>query len=313
MTLPVRFHVVIRVTDATDDLRLAKLLPKVRHVEDLGFDGLTLGSHFTDWNGPSREWAWIWALIAQHTSQIRLLASMTAVPLLDPVAVAREALALNELSGGRVELALGVGRLLFDQPHDGSQPLLNPDEESGRFEEYVQLLAGLLRGQITEFSGRFYTVEDGQVVPRPHDGRTVPLNLPGYGWSETRVAISWADGWFDCSFRDGIDQQIAQVREWSAQLDQYFASSGRDRSSLRRGFLVAEDLRDHIWGGDVTRSLTVQNFTSWAEELVRLGYTDIGVYYPYWDGQLTTFEHIAREVLPELRGYRENGVPERGK
>ena len=85
---------------------------RFKRVEDLGFDMVTTGDHFVNWSQPSRPWLEAWTLLvamARETSRIRLATYVTQIPLRNPAMLARQALTLDHLSGGRLEVGLGTG------------------------------------------------------------------------------------------------------------------------------------------------------------------------------------------------------------
>ena len=80
---------------------------RFKRVEDPGFDMVTTGDHFVNWSQPSRPWLEAWTLLvamARETSRIRLATYVTQIPLRNPAMLARQALTLNYISGGRLEV-----------------------------------------------------------------------------------------------------------------------------------------------------------------------------------------------------------------
>ncbi|HCF99697.1 MAG TPA: LLM class F420-dependent oxidoreductase, partial [Chloroflexi bacterium] len=97
----------------------AQLLEHVRFAEDAGFDGIWLFDHFKalygDPNGPCLE-AWtLLAALAAATTRIRLGPMVTGMTYRHPSMLAMEAVTVDHVSGGRVELA--VGAAWFEQEH----------------------------------------------------------------------------------------------------------------------------------------------------------------------------------------------------
>lgn len=84
----------------------------VTTVEDLGFHGLYLSDHFLlpeppDY--PSLELITALTWLADHTERVRFGPRVSPISFRDPVMLARQAAAIDDLSGGRMSLGLGAG------------------------------------------------------------------------------------------------------------------------------------------------------------------------------------------------------------
>jgi alkanesulfonate monooxygenase SsuD/methylene tetrahydromethanopterin reductase-like flavin-dependent oxidoreductase (luciferase family) len=81
-----------------------------------------------------------------------------------PVPFAKASMTVDHLSGGRVELALGVG-----DPSAGAKASgvdWPAGERVARFGEFVELVGLLLRQEVTTYHGQFYRCQDAEMVPR---------------------------------------------------------------------------------------------------------------------------------------------------
>ena len=89
-----------------------------------------------------------------------------------PALLAKEAVTVDQLSGGRLELGIGTGIAPFDHAALGSEPW-SAGERVARFAEYVEVVDGLLRGDGHPyyFEGRFFRVREAPTAPagRPPD------------------------------------------------------------------------------------------------------------------------------------------------
>ena len=115
MTHDLRFQVIALPNAPWDEV-----LSRFKYVEDLGFDLVTTADHFVDWNNPSVPWLEAWtvlAAVARETTRIRLATYVTQIPLRNPAMLARQALTVDHLSGGRLEVGLGTG-LTIDPAYD---------------------------------------------------------------------------------------------------------------------------------------------------------------------------------------------------
>jgi alkanesulfonate monooxygenase SsuD/methylene tetrahydromethanopterin reductase-like flavin-dependent oxidoreductase (luciferase family) len=84
----------------------------VRAVEDLGFAGLYVSDHFVLPGPPfqpSLETIVALTYLADHTERVHIGPLVSPLSVRDPVMLARQAAALDDLSGGRMVLGVGAG------------------------------------------------------------------------------------------------------------------------------------------------------------------------------------------------------------
>jgi probable F420-dependent oxidoreductase len=113
------------------------------------------------------------------------------MPLRNPVIVAKELATLDSLTGGRVELGLGVGWL-----EEEFQALGVPWKRRGaRNDEYVAAMKALWAGPNAEYHGEFVDFEPATCSPRPVNG-TIPILVGGDTPAAIRRAARIADGYF---------------------------------------------------------------------------------------------------------------------
>ena len=123
-----------------------------------------------------------WVLLtaaAMRTERIRLGTMLTPLPRIKPYELAARAATLDDLSGGRVQLAVGLGAL-----HDGWLAFEAGEDRKVRAEKLDEGLAvydGLMRGQPFSFSGRHYVVRptDFPGPPTPVQHPRVPVWVVG--------------------------------------------------------------------------------------------------------------------------------------
>ena len=89
----------------------SNILQQAQHVERLGFDLFTMADHFVDWSDVSRPWLEGWSVltaVAMATSRVRLATYVTQIPLRHPAMLARQALTVDHISNGRLEVGSAV-------------------------------------------------------------------------------------------------------------------------------------------------------------------------------------------------------------
>jgi alkanesulfonate monooxygenase SsuD/methylene tetrahydromethanopterin reductase-like flavin-dependent oxidoreductase (luciferase family) len=97
-----------------------QLLGRYTRVEELGFDLAVTGDHFVDWTNPPSPWFELWTVlsaVSQSTSTIRIAPCVAQIPFRNPAFFARQALTVDHISNGRLEIGLGLG-LPIDPSYD---------------------------------------------------------------------------------------------------------------------------------------------------------------------------------------------------
>ena len=198
MTHDLRFQVLI-LPNAT----WTEVLSRFTYVEDLGFDLATTADHFVDWNNPAVPWLEAWTVLAaaaRETTRIRLATYVSQIPLRHPAMLARQALTVDHVSGGRLEVGLGTG-LTIDPAYDMiGIPNWEPRERVARFAEYVEIVDRLLSHERSSFEGRYYRVKDAVMNPRPVQRPRPPIVVAALGPAMLRHAARYADNWNSLSF-----------------------------------------------------------------------------------------------------------------
>ena len=294
----VRFHVLILPNAPWEEL-----IARVRHIEALGFDMVTVADHFVDWHNPALPWLECWTLlaaIARETTDIRIGTYVTQFPLRNPAMLARQALTVDQLSGGRLDLGLGTG-LSIDPAYDMiGVPNWEAGERVARFKEYVEIVDGLLSNEVSSYAGEFYDIRDAVMNPRPIQQPRPPIVIAALGPVMLKFAAARANTWNSISFADTFDAQLNETRERVRLIDTACTAIGREPMTLRRSYMMLDPSSRAI-GGKIAYYGSKDAFADQAGQLLELGVSEIGLYYPVHAEQHPVFEAIARDVLPVLR------------
>ena len=134
----------------------------------------------------------IWlSFVAAATTTIRLGTGILIVPQRNPVTVAKEVATLDHLSGGRVELGVGVGWLEEEFDAIGV-----PFEGRGRrTDDHVAALRALWAGDPATYDGEFSSFTDVYCRPRPAQEH-IPIVIGGHSKAAARRAGRIGDGFF---------------------------------------------------------------------------------------------------------------------
>jgi probable F420-dependent oxidoreductase len=132
------------------------------------------------------------AMAAAATSSIRLGTLVLNNDLRNPAIVARQALTLDELSGGRLELGLGAGHGWPEYESVGL-PFDPPTTRVARLRESVEVLDGLLRGDAVSLDGEHVTMHEHRSFPAPAQAPRMPLLVGGHAPSVLRIGAERCD------------------------------------------------------------------------------------------------------------------------
>lgn len=279
------------------------LLGRFQSIEALGFDLAGMADHFVDWTNPPSPWFDLWtqaAAVAATTSRLRLSTCVAQIPLRDPAMFARQALSVEHISGGRLELGLGLGLTTDPSYHMMGIPNWDNKERVARFVEYVEIVDQLLSNEVTSYKGKFYQINEAVMNPRPLQKPRPPIMVAAMGPVMLKMAARYADIWNSLSFAEEFEEQMEQTHSRIEQIDKHCAAIDRDPGTLRRSYLMF-DASARRSGGMIKYYESETVFSKMVERVIELGVTDIGMYYPMREEQLPMFERIATEVIPELR------------
>jgi probable F420-dependent oxidoreductase len=163
----------------------------------------------------------IWlAYVAAAVPSMRLGTCILILPQRNPLVLAKELATLDVLSGGRVELGIGVGWL-----EEEFEALGVPWERRGaRNDEYVAAMRALWAGPHAEFHGDFVDFEPVTCSPRPLKG-SIPILVGGDTPAAIRRAARLADGYFPGTtdakqLADRLDQLGIEASKQGRSLDE---------------------------------------------------------------------------------------------
>src|SRR5499425_2194716 len=175
---------------------------------------------------------------AAATSRIRLGVAVVNMPYLSPAYLAKQAATVDVLSGGRLELGLGLGWMPEEFTAAGGVMA----GRGARTAEYIEVMRHLWAGGVAEFQGEHYTIPAGRAAPLPVQRPGPPVLLGGAVPRALQRIGRLADGWITSSRAD-----LSRIGEGIAVIGAAAADAGRDPASLRvicRGVVR--------WGAPVT-------------------------------------------------------------
>jgi alkanesulfonate monooxygenase SsuD/methylene tetrahydromethanopterin reductase-like flavin-dependent oxidoreductase (luciferase family) len=181
-------------------------------------------------DGPWHAAVPVLAAAAVVTARLRLGTLVATPNFRQPVTLARDAVALDDLSGGRLDLGLGPGSEGPDARALGQEPW-SPAERMARFEDFLEVLRPIVRGTAATRTTVHTTYYDA--VEAPSTPGTVqdplPLTIAAGGRKGLRLAALHGQQWVTIGPGAGPRQpedilaaartQLRQLEDWCRQVD----------------------------------------------------------------------------------------------
>jgi len=204
----------------------------VVEVEKLGYAGLFRSDHFPD-DKAALELIVSLAYLADQSKRLHLGSLVTAVSFRDPVMLARQAAAIDDLSGGRLVLGLGAGWVEAEHETWGYQ-LGDVPTRIARFKEGLEVITRLFRSdEPVTFEGQFFQLHGARLLPRPMRPGGPSILIGGNGVRRTLPLVAqYADAWNVFHLTPDI------FRERSEILDKLLHQAGRQPSEIKRTMMA---------------------------------------------------------------------------
>ena len=254
-----------------------QLADDFRQMEELGYDVAYVYDHLTH---PTAVGEWLadgfttLAAAAQVTSRIELGTLVASATMHSPVALARRAGTVQDISGGRMVLGLGAG-----SPREGLADrgeTLTAGQMYGRLEDVVTGLQRVWAGD-SEWSGRGWSFSGVETLPLPAGAVPPFLLLAAHGPKALALAARFGDGWNTYGGPEAValepDDYWATLAAQSSRLEDACAAIGRDPAELRRSVLLGY--------GTVRPAESVGAYQDALGRAGELGFDELVVYGPF--------------------------------
>ncbi len=162
------------------------------------------------------------AFLAGQTSTVRLGTGILLLPQRNPVYTAKEVANVDWLSGGRVDLGIGVGwcKEEFDAV------AVSWPKRGKRTDEYIEVMRSLWTEDVSSYSGEFYELDKARMYPKPTQER-LPIHIGGESEAAMRRAARLGDGWYT------FNRLPEDVGPSLAKLDEMLDAAGRSRDDVQ--------------------------------------------------------------------------------
>jgi alkanesulfonate monooxygenase SsuD/methylene tetrahydromethanopterin reductase-like flavin-dependent oxidoreductase (luciferase family) len=207
----------------------AELASLVQDAERAGLDAVWISDHLImhadDGEKGTYEGWTLMSALAAATERITIGSLVMCAPLRNPALMAKMAATFDAIAPRR--LVLGVGAGWHDPEFEAYG--FPTDHKVGRFEEWIEILVRLLRGERFSFEGRYYTLRDAALVPPPQ--HRIPILIGSMRPRMHGLAARWADTWSLMGWFGAPDERIDEHVE---RFEEAVRTVGRDPESLPR-------------------------------------------------------------------------------
>jgi alkanesulfonate monooxygenase SsuD/methylene tetrahydromethanopterin reductase-like flavin-dependent oxidoreductase (luciferase family) len=236
--------------------------------EAQGLDSIWVADHllYQPPEGEARGMHEAWTLmsaLAAVTERVEIAPLVVCASFRNPGLVANMAAMLDLVANGRFTLGVGAGW------HDPEYEAFGypTDHKVSRFEEWVEIVARLLRGERVTFDGRYYSTKDAKLAPTPE--RTIPLLVASHQPRMHGLTAKWADVWNTAWYGLPDDRFRGRVEA----LDAALAAAGREPASLERTVgIIMIDADEEDEEARATYPESVEQIAAALTEYERLGF-----------------------------------------
>jgi probable F420-dependent oxidoreductase len=159
---------------------------------------------------------------AAHTKKIFLGPSVLDIPYYNPVMLARRLSTIDQLSGGRLRVAFGLGWSKDEMDATGA----NMKDRGALADEFLQVLKAIWTSDPVEFHGKFFHIPKSYISVKPVQKPYPPIYMAAFAPKALQRVATVADGWNPVAIPiDGMVQMFGAVKDMAKQ-------AGRDPSKI---------------------------------------------------------------------------------
>lgn len=260
------------------------MVRRAKETEALGFDSFNVVDHFyglVDVMDPTHEALTMLGALAPYTSRVRLGVMVCGNTYRNPAFLLKQAVTVDHISGGRVNLGVGAGWLEREHEAYGFE-FPSAGERVDRFAEALEIWELLQREERTTYEGRYYQLLDAPFEPKPVQ-RRLPVLIGASLPRMLRLTARHADIWNARGMPD-------EARAGNEQLTSYCEEIGRDPNEIVRSISPSATFLE-----------SAEAFAEWTLAYRDAGFTDFQIPWPRDEAQYEVLQEVAADVLPGLR------------
>jgi probable F420-dependent oxidoreductase len=226
MPYPIRFGLKVSGQNSTIDA----MRDCWQIADDAGFDHLWNFDHMAGVKSGGLEssifeaWALL-AAMAEATTRVRIGCLVTGNTYRHPAVLAKTAVTVDHLSGGRLEFGIGAAHAEAEHSMYGIAGL---DHRIGRLSESLQVMKLLWTKDRSDFEGNYFQLRDAIANPKPVQQPYPPIWMGGRGPATIKLIARHADVWNLTGIKDA-----AEAGELGKTLSEECDRQGRDPGTLR--------------------------------------------------------------------------------
>lgn len=216
------------------DLRRLALCAEAAGLDSIwSMDHLLLGDGSHEAVGPWEAFSTLSAL-AEATRRVTIGTLVASSAFRNPAILAKQAVTIDEITGGRFILGLGAGFGSLEYRAFG----IAADQFVSRFAEAFAIVRGLVRGESVTLHGNYYNVEDCVIRPLGPRATGPELMVGGQGQHLLEIALPHVDGWNAWWSWASVRNDPARFRRLVRRVHQICRVVGRDPATLWRSAVL---------------------------------------------------------------------------
>ena len=294
-----------------DDMpaRLEELLEQVRLAERLGFRAITKSQHYSSTPFQEIQQIPFLARAAAEVTDMKLITSITLLPLQKPLDMAEQLSALDLISGGKVIFGVGLGYREVEFKAFGT----TGKERVKRFEENLAAIKRLWTEDKVTMAGSHFELIEATCSLRPQQNPHPPIWMGANADVAIRRAARLADSWM-INPHNRVDTIVQQIEIYKRALEKA-SKPFPDVLPISREMFVGKDRTDAIRQAEPYVAAKYKAYHEWGQDKqMPEGDNDLGMAYEeLQDGRFIfgSVDEVAEQIiaLAKATGINQLGCP----
>jgi alkanesulfonate monooxygenase len=286
-------------------------------MEQMGFDSLWVWDHIllgVEPNFPIIDSLTLLTAIAARTNKIKLSTGILVLPLRNPVVLAKQLASIDQLSGGRLLMAMAAG--WYKREFDAVGV---PFEQRGKImDENLDILKRLWTEDMVKGEWPHHKIPAGVMYPKPAQKPRPPILIGGYVDRVLKRAAVAGDGWLTYFYRpESFAKSWAKVRGYAQEAGkdpdtllngaQLPIMIGKSRAAVEGRMMewLAKEWDYASWSDSTKDSAiigTIDECVAQLKEHLAVGVQKL-IFVPY-QYEMSQIEIIAKEIIPRLKAFQ---------